>query len=98
MGGNVAVMDIQDKPTEEFDTLSSKYNCKTVYIQTDVTKEESLNSSFAKAVEVLGSIDGLVPSAGIAIDKPFVDQTWDEFTKIQEINVSPIPTHRRTGN
>ncbi|KPM42816.1 hypothetical protein AK830_g3725 [Neonectria ditissima] len=87
MGGNVAVLDIQEKPVEEFNTLSDKFGSKTVYIQTDVTEEASLNAAFTKAVEELGSIDGCVPAAGIAIDKPFVDQTWDEFTRIQNINV-----------
>ncbi|RMD41168.1 hypothetical protein DV735_g3957, partial [Chaetothyriales sp. CBS 134920] len=87
MGGNVAVLDIQEKPIEDFHTLSSKFGVKTIYIQTDVTKEDSLNKSFEKALATLGSIDGCVPAAGIAIDKPFVDQTWDEFTRIQEINV-----------
>ncbi|KAG9958934.1 NAD(P)-binding protein, partial [Aureobasidium melanogenum] len=87
MGGNVAVLDIQSKPVDDFATLSSKYGSKTVYIQTDVTKQDSLNESFAKALEALGTIDGCVPAAGIAIDKPFVDQTWEEFTRIQEINV-----------
>jgi len=87
MGGNVAVLDIQDKPVEEFNTLAEKFGCKTVYIKTDVTVEASLNEAFAKALAELGTIDGLVPAAGIAIDKPFVDQTWDEFTRIQEINV-----------
>lgn len=90
MGGNVVVMDIQDKPVDEAEwaNLSHKFGAKTLYIQTDVTKEESLKASFAQAVQALGSIDGLVPAAGIAIDKPFVEQTWDEFTRIQEINVS----------
>ncbi|CAN8106320.1 unnamed protein product [Discula destructiva] len=89
MGGNVAVLDIQEKPVEEkeWNGLSSSFGSKTVYIQTDVSKQESLNAAFAKAVQELGSIDGLVPAAGIAIDKPFIDQTWEEFTRIQEINV-----------
>ncbi|KAG8170317.1 hypothetical protein KVR01_001062 [Diaporthe batatas] len=88
LGGNVAVMDIQDKPVDEkeWDSLSQKFGSKTIYIQTDVTKQESLNAAFAKAVHKLGSLDGLVPAAGIAIDKPFIDQTWEEFTRIQEIN------------
>lgn len=89
MGGNVAVMDIQDKPVDEkeWNSLSQKFGSKAVFIQTDVTKEESLNAAFARAVQELGSIDGLVPAAGIAIDKPFIEQTWEEFTRIQEINV-----------
>lgn len=89
MGGNVAVMDIQDKPVDEkeWDSLSQRFGSKAVFIQTDVTKQESLNAAFARAVQELGSIDGLVPAAGIAIDKPFIEQTWEEFTRIQEINV-----------
>ncbi|POS69411.1 hypothetical protein DHEL01_v212195 [Diaporthe helianthi] len=92
MGGNVAVMDIQDKPVnqKEWDNLSAKFGSKAIYIQTDVTKQDSLNAAFAKAVHELGSLDGLVPAAGIAIDKPFIEQTWEEFTKIQEINSSHI--------
>lgn len=88
MGGNVAVMDVQTQPVEEFQSLSQRFGVKTVYIQTDVTKQDSLNSGFEKALEELGSIEGLVPAAGIAIDKPFIEQTWDEFTRIQDINVS----------
>lgn len=89
MGGNVAVMDIQDKPVDEkeWNSLSQKFGTKQVFIQTDVTKQESLNAAFARVVQELGSIDGLVPAAGIAIDKPFIEQTWEEFTRIQDINV-----------
>lgn len=91
MGGNVAVLDIQATPIEEFNSLSSRFKVKTVYIQTDVTKEESLIAAFDRVVEILGSINGLVPAAGIAIDKPFLEQTWAEFTRIQEINVRLVP-------
>ncbi|KAF4470454.1 D-arabinitol 2-dehydrogenase [Fusarium albosuccineum] len=87
MGGNVAVWDIQSKPVDEFAELEGKFGVKTLYIQTDVTKQESLEKSFNTTLEAFGSIDGCVPAAGIAIDKPFVDQTWDEFNRIQEINV-----------
>lgn len=90
MGGNVAVLDIQDKPVDEKEwaVLGERFGARAVYIQTDVTRQESLVASFARAVQELGSLDGLVPAAGIAIDKPFVDQTWEEFTRIQEVNVS----------
>jgi sorbose reductase len=88
MGGNVAVFDIQEKPVDEFDTLAEKFSTKSIYIQTDVTSLASINAAFDKALETFGSIDGCVPAAGIAIDKPFLDQTWDEFNRIQDINVS----------
>jgi hypothetical protein len=90
MGGNVAILDIQDKPCDDFLTLGKRFGVKAVYHQTDVTKEESILASFAKAVKDLGAIDGCVPAAGVVIDKPFVDQTWSEFTRIQEINVGGL--------
>ncbi|RBA14062.1 hypothetical protein FPRO05_02854 [Fusarium proliferatum] len=87
MGGNVAVLDIQKEPAAEFNTLSEKFSAKTVYIQTDVTSQESINAAFDRVLKEFETIDGVVPAAGIAIDKPFLDQTWEEFTRIQDINV-----------
>ena len=87
LGGNVAVLDVQEKPTDEFYTLSHRFGNKTLYIQADVTVQDSLNSAFSKALAGLGSVDGLVPAAGIAIDKPFIEQTWADFTRIQDVNV-----------
>jgi hypothetical protein len=89
MGGNVAIWDIQEKPVDqkEFDSWSSTFGSKTLYVQTDVTKQDSLEAAFQKTMDVFQTVDGCVPSAGIAIDKPFIDQTWEEFTRIQEINV-----------
>lgn len=90
-GGNVAVIDIQSKPEDEFNEFASKFGVKTHYVQADLTQQDQLEAGFAKAVELLGSVHGLVPAAGIAIDKPFLEQTWEEFTRIQEINVSHLP-------
>ena len=90
MGGNVAVFDIQEKAVPEFDTLGQKFGTKTMYVRTDVTVQDQLNAAFDQAVQELGTIHGCVPAAGIAIDKPFLEQTWDEFTRIQDINVSIV--------
>lgn len=90
MGGNVAIWDIQNGPVDqkEFESWTSTFGSKTLYVQTDVTKQESLQAAFQKTLDTFQTVDGCVPSAGIAIDKPFVEQTWEEFTRIQEINVS----------
>ncbi|KAH8169367.1 enoyl-(Acyl carrier protein) reductase domain-containing protein [Sarocladium implicatum] len=87
MGGNVAVWDIQSQPVGDLASLSTKFGTKAIYIQTDVTSQESLQKSFDKTLEEFKTVDGCVPAAGIAIDKPFIEQTWEEFNKIQEINV-----------
>lgn len=90
MGGNVAVFDIQEKPVDEFGTLAEKFSTKVIYIQTDVTSEDSIKAAVDKVVQEFGSIDGCVPAAGIAIDKPFLEQTWAEYNRIHDINVSPL--------
>lgn len=58
MGGNVAVMDLLSKPVGDFEQLSPEFGIKSVYINTDVTKEDSLTSAFDQAAIELGSIDG----------------------------------------
>ena len=87
MGGNVAVLDLRSEPVNEFKGLSEEFGVKTVYLQTDVTKEDSLTSSFDRAISALGSLHGLVPAAGIVLDKPFIEQTWNEVNNIQQVNV-----------
>lgn len=87
MGGNVAILDVREKPVGEYTQLSTEYGVKTEYIHADVTTEASLNAGFEKAISKLGSLHGLVPAAGITLDKPFVEQTWAEANRIQQVNV-----------
>jgi NAD(P)-dependent dehydrogenase (short-subunit alcohol dehydrogenase family) len=96
MGGNVAAWDIQAQPVEEFETLAGTFGVKALYKQTDVTKQGDIMSAMEKTTKEFHSIDGCIPAAGIAIDKPFIDQTWDEFNGTQEINVSIIPLPDKT--
>lgn len=86
-GGSVAVLDIRDTPDDEFETLQARFGVQTAYIPTDVSSEDSLVAGFNTAVEILGTIDGAFTSAGIALEKPFIEQTWKEVSRIQEINV-----------
>jgi sorbose reductase len=53
-----------------------------------VTEEKSLTDAFDRAKQALGTIDGCVTAAGISLDKPFKDQTWEEVARVQDINVS----------
>ena len=56
-------------------------------ILSDRSLQASLTSAFEKAVESLGKVDGIVTAAGIAIDKPFIDQKWEEVEKVLQVNV-----------
>ncbi|KAJ6151219.1 hypothetical protein N7470_007813 [Penicillium chermesinum] len=87
MEGRVAVLDIQESPVPEFNSLGEAFGIQPIYIRADVRDETSIHEAFKEVIEKFKTIDGLVPAAGIAIDKPFIEQTWDEFTRIHEINV-----------
>lgn len=87
-GGNVAVIDLRDSPLEDVYGLAKKHGVKVDYQQADVSNEASLTAAFEKTVQSLGNIDGIVTAAGIAIDKPFIDQKWEEVEKVLQVNVS----------
>ncbi|KAK5315643.1 hypothetical protein LTR70_006634 [Exophiala xenobiotica] len=87
MGGNVGVLDLRQTPVDEFHTLAKRFGVKTAYARTDVSSAERLQAGFDQVMQTLGTLDGIFTAAGIAIDKPFVDQTPDEFMNIQKVNV-----------
>lgn len=87
-GGHIVAMDIQEQPKPEFLEFPGKFGVKAIYIQTDVTNEASLKSAFKRAVDAVGSIHGCVTCAGIAMEKPFEEHTWEEVRRIMDINVS----------
>ncbi|KIW14674.1 hypothetical protein PV08_07458 [Exophiala spinifera] len=88
MGGNVAVLDVLPSPVEDFGTLEGDFGVKSRYIHADVTSGESLTKAFDRTVSEFGSLEGCVTAAGICIDKPFGEWSWDEVRKIMDINVT----------
>ncbi len=87
MGGHVAVIDVRNEPLEDVHGLEKRFGVKAKYFQADVSNEQQLRSAFKNAVAALGSIDGIVTAAGIAIDKPFVEQSWEEVNNVIQVNV-----------
>lgn len=90
MGGNVAVLDLQQKPSDHFAELAKQNGVKIPYFQADVADANMLKSAFRGALDTLGTVDGLVTSAGIALEKPFAKTTADEVNKILQVNVSRL--------
>ena len=95
MGGNVAVIDLRETPLEPVRERAGQYGVKAHYFQADVSNEQSLQSAFDRAVSALGQLDGIVTAAGIAIDKPFVSQGWEEVNKVIQVNVGMAQTSSR---
>ncbi|CAG9989176.1 unnamed protein product [Clonostachys byssicola] len=86
-GANVVGIDIKNKPGQDYDAIAKEFSVKAKYFQGDVTDEASLKSAFKLAVDTLGSLDGCVTCAGIALEKAFEETTFQETKRLQDVNV-----------
>ncbi|KAF5553678.1 short-chain dehydrogenase reductase sdr [Fusarium mexicanum] len=87
VGGNVAIIDVLDKPHDHFNKLESEFGIKTKLYKSDVTNYETLKSTFDKIVEDFGRIDGLITAAGVCPDEPFLKRSPESVARCMNINV-----------
>ncbi|KAF9889460.1 hypothetical protein FE257_007362 [Aspergillus nanangensis] len=86
LGSDVAILDLLE-PEVSIADLQNTYGSRIRYYRTDVTSEREMNGVFSRVVEDFGRIDNCIPCAGLALDKPFLDHTWEESRRILDINV-----------
>lgn len=72
------------------DEIASEYGVKTAAIQADVSNPSDVDAMVAKAIAEFGRIDILFNNAGINIRGPINELTYDEFQKVQDINVNGV--------
>lgn len=79
--------------------IEEAYDSKVLLVKADVSKEEEVKVLIDKTIETFGSINCLVNNAGIAIDKPFLDKTPEEFRKTLDVNlVGPFMLSKHAYN
>ncbi|OJJ55384.1 hypothetical protein ASPSYDRAFT_1159005 [Aspergillus sydowii CBS 593.65] len=86
LGSNVAILDLLE-PEHELTDLENAYKTRFKYYRMDVTSKHDMDSVFTNVVKDFGQIDKCITSAGIALDKPFLEHTWEESSRILDINV-----------
>lgn len=59
VGGNVAIIDLLDKPHDHFNKLQAEFNVKVKLYKSDVTNYATLEKTFGEIVSDFGRIDGL---------------------------------------
>jgi 2-deoxy-D-gluconate 3-dehydrogenase len=89
-GAEIAIIDIMDEVEDVAKTLS-KSGAKVHAIKGNLADRVSLNSSFEKAVEVLGGrLDILVNNAGIVKRHPAEEFPIAEWDKVIEIDLNAV--------
>ena len=81
------------------DELENKYKAEVLLVKADVSNENDVKLLIDETINKFGYINCLVNNAGIAIDKPFLDKTPDEFRKTLDTNlVGPFITSKLAYN
>ncbi|MEO8536140.1 MAG: glucose 1-dehydrogenase [Betaproteobacteria bacterium] len=64
------------------------YRVRVAPVALDVTDPASVAAAFEQAESVLGPITVVVNNAGVAITKPLLDQTDDDWRRVIEVNLT----------
>lgn len=68
--------------------LKSLYGIDCISMACDVTAEKSVKATVDQAVDQFGKVDILINSAGINIRGAIEDLSLDDFTRVQQVNVT----------
>ena len=79
--------------------LEESYGANILLIKADISKEDDAKYLIDETINNFGQIDCLVNNAGIAIDKPFLEKTKDDFDKTLSTNlIGPFLTSKYAYN
>jgi len=86
-GAKVAIVDLSS-PSEHLLEQLRPFQDNICFLETDVTSEASVKSTVGEIVRRFGSLDILMHSAGIGIEKDFLDTTPEEWNRIISVDLT----------
>ncbi|KAJ5717639.1 hypothetical protein N7488_003285 [Penicillium malachiteum] len=90
-GGNVVFWyNSNDAAIQKSKDLAASHDVKTSAYKVDVSVSTQVQETIAKVVQEFGKIDVFIANAGMAISKPILEQTLDEYRKQMSVNVDGI--------
>ncbi|KAM5342187.1 hypothetical protein ACJ41O_015218 [Fusarium nematophilum] len=90
-GGHVALWyNSNEAAIEKAKGLADNHNVKTAAYKVDVSDSDQVRKTIETVVNDFGKIDVFVANAGMAISKPILEQTLDEYRKQMSVNVDGV--------
>jgi NAD(P)-dependent dehydrogenase (short-subunit alcohol dehydrogenase family) len=86
-GAKVGVVDVNEDHLKKAKEAARSRGYELKIFIGDVSKKESVQSFMGSFVNEFGRIDILVNNAGIAISRPFLEKTVEDWTKTLEVNL-----------
>ncbi len=70
--------------------IAEKTGRKVIAIKTDCTDKDQVDAMVAQVVQELGGLDFCHNNAGICINAPAEEMTWEQWSKVININLNGI--------
>lgn len=89
-GGKVVCCDLQEEITPRIDKLIEQDGGQAIFLQADVTRQESCDRMVSTALEKFGDLDILYNNAGAGVRKLIHEHTDDEWNFVINLNVNAL--------
>lgn len=88
-GCKVVIAEIDEvKGKRVAERLKNELNAETVFIQTDVTKSQSVKDMVSETLGIFNHIDILIANAGIVRSGDIVDFSEEDWRKVMDVNLT----------
>ncbi len=88
-GAKVIIADFSERGNDISTELNSK-GYDTLFVKTDVSKEEDIKQMITEAVNQFGKLDIMYANAGVASDAPALELSFENWKRIIDINLSGV--------
>ncbi|MBM7616713.1 NAD(P)-dependent dehydrogenase (short-subunit alcohol dehydrogenase family) [Weissella uvarum] len=90
-GADLAIVDINiDKAQATADEIANATGQKVIAVKTDVTNPEEVDQMIKTIVAELGGLDGAFNNAGMVINTPAEEMTYDQWLKVINLNLNSV--------
>ena len=90
-GADLAIVDVDiDEAEKTAKELADKTGRKVIAVKTDVTEPEQVDAMVEKVVSELGGLEAAFCNAGICINEPADEMTFEHWKKVIDINLTGV--------
>lgn len=89
-GADVAIVDLDFEEAKKTAGEIGKLGVKTIAIRTDVINEDEVDKMIETILAAFGKLDVAFCNAGICINAPADEMTYEQFKKVVDINLNGV--------
>lgn len=88
-GASLVIVDMRvEKAKKIANTIRNKYDSETLYLEANVTDENSLDLALKKILKEFQKVDILINGAGINSPKPFLEISLEDWNRVMDSQIT----------